>query len=263
MTVKKRTLKSHSYNEDRFVCGKCLFGVIDGATVLEDKPIGNSKTKASVLSAFVKKRLERYCGCDLPQYLREISVEALKSGIEDASCGISLVEVRSGKIVLYYIGDCDIFVKFKNGKVERYNQNELQPFDEKALSEQIRTARERGISVREARKYINGLLIENREKKNKKGGYDIFEPTLKPNFRASVVEIDKKEVQEIIVCTDGFSQSFKLLKLVGSYENLFDKKVDLFSLCDEINKELEKDADYNLYPRFKLKDDITVVKIEL
>ena len=61
----RKTLKSHNYNEDRFVSSKYVYGVIDGATVLKGETAKNRKTSASILSAFVKSQLEKFNGGDI------------------------------------------------------------------------------------------------------------------------------------------------------------------------------------------------------
>ncbi len=261
MQIWKKTIKAHSYNEDRFVLSKRIAGVIDGATGIGEKN-DNRATTASKLVAFLKEELERFKGGDIIEYLLELSSRSYGAGLSTATCGMALAYFEKSRIKLVCIGDCEILLKYREGRIEKIQQEELLKLDKEALGKMLEIAKARKISPRKARAEIDGVLLENRKKANAKGGYSVFQPQKTPDLKFTVREIDEGEVEKIILCSDGFSQCYTTLKFIDGYKGLFEESADLDEIADEVNALSREDKDYEKYPRFKLVDDITYVCVK-
>ena len=259
MDIQYKTVKSHSFNEDRFVISNKIFGVIDGATGLSGNTKGK-KTTASKLSAFLKSKLERYNGENIEEYIENLSKESYEKNLYPATCGISLAVIKESVVQFYFVGDCDIFCKLKNGEVRSLKQTRLGVLDGIAVDAMKKIAQEKNISIKSARPLINDVLIKHRNMVNKPNGYFAFEPQQNPNFKPTILEIDKEEIDRIIICTDGYSQCFTTLEILKDYKSLFEE--DLNEVLNEIVKVSREDKDYNKYPRFKIIDDITYVSVK-
>jgi len=263
MKVEKYTKKSHSFNEDRFIDGKLIKGVIDGATDLSDKPSYRSRSHASKLSKILKDALEKFHGGDEKEYVEFLSRLVYSSAPElKASCGLAFTYFDGETVRLYSVGDCEIAYKLKDGTMHRFKQTDLEKLDGKALAMMVEKAKEKGISVLSARKYINDTLRYHRSLMNTDGGYSVFAPMENPTFRPLTLWLDADQVDEILIYTDGFAQSFTTLNILPSFESLFDIS-SVKDVCDQIVKVSFEDKDCNRFPRFKTVDDITVVRIKL
>ncbi len=262
MKVYKKTVKSHSFNEDRYVVANGLYGVIDGATDLSDKPTKWHRSQASMLVAGLKKALERASSSDIVPLLFDLSKVSYQTFGNVASCGISLVQAVDEKVNFVCLGDCDILIKYKDGKVDRVKQTELERLDKKAINQMVERARQDGISVLDARKYINPLLIKHRSLKNMPGGYNVFEPMEEPNFECLSFSANKDCIESVIICTDGFAQAYTTLEILPSFERLFDSDCSLDDVVQNIIDKSKADPKCDKYPRFKMIDDITVVKVD-
>ena len=257
------TIKSHFYNEDRFLVGNTLFAVIDGATGLNAENTFGKASSASKLAGFVKSQLANYKGSDIIGFLRSLSVLALKNGhAKDCSCGISIVKVNKNTVELYCLGDCPILYQDKNGEVHTFTQTKLPKLDKIALNQMIDYAKANNVSMKKARKHIDQTLKKHRSLMNMPDGYWVFAPSEKPNFTVDTITIEKEQLKSIIVCSDGFAQCYNKLNIFENEKQLFESQLSLKDICLKVQRISKADKDYNLYPRFKLFDDTTVIKLD-
>lgn len=269
MKLEKLIRKSHYYNEDRIVIGKNYFMVMDGATPL--KKNGIKPTEAAWFVTFIKNLLPQTCN-NIIEKLNEISVKSLQQlkdwniAIQDQylpSSGLAWVKLEGDMISANTIGDCEVTIRFNSGEIKRIYQTELIALDDIAVKEMVRIAKEKNITMREARKCINDVLIKNRLLMNKENGYNVFTPSEKPQFKFTTAKFNVKDIKEIYIYTDGISQAFDELQIYKSHKNMFEKS---FNIKEEINKIVKAaylDKDFELYPRFKTIDDIAVIKITI
>ena len=258
------TIRAHSYNEDRFVVTDRLFAVIDGASGLTKEDKNGVGTCASRLAAFVKSALQSYRGENVGQFLRELSRRAYAEGFDESvSCGVSVVQLCKDVARFYTVGDCEIIYRHRGGEVLRFHQTEINDLDEKAIREMVRYATENKISVRAARPHIQDILIHHRSLRNTPGGYSIFAPSAEPCFEVKSMEIPLSELESLYLCTDGFLPCFTSLGIFGDERGLFTTSLSVKDICLQIQKILRQDKDFNTFPRFKLFDDITAIRVDL
>ena len=159
------------------------------------------------------------------------------------------------------MGDCEVIYKLKNGTVFRFKKTELDKLDEKAIEILKKTAKEKNISVKESLPFIKDVLRKHRAMKNTPSGYEVFEPQKNPSFSLYKKRLKASEVESFFVCSDGFAQCFTTLKIFSSCEELFKTDMTVKDICRKIQKVSFEDKELNKYPRFKITDDITVIKV--
>ena len=265
MIVEKVTRKSRRYNEDRFLEFKSCFMVMDGATSLA--PTKFKPSGGSFLVRYLKNNLPK--GNDsIIEKLYTLSKELSKYTDEKSeeylpSAGLAWCEIKEDIVNIHTIGDCEVVVITNNGKIIRYVQPELIKLDSLAIKEMIDISKEKSISIKDARKYVNDMLIEHRKMMNKVEGYNVFAPYDNPNFNFLSASVEKKDVKYVYLFSDGFASAFDCFGIYNSFETMFKDEIDLKLIIDKIVNVAKSDPDYNLYPRFKLIDDITAIKIKM
>ena len=182
MKITKGIRKSHRYNEDKIIIGKNYYMVCDGATPLFKSNIKPSE--AAWFVNFIKDNMPYKCD-DVIKQLDKISKDAFDEYnkintyqndevLSYPSCGIALLEIKDNMAYIYTIGDCEVVIKKKDGKFKRIIQEQLIYFDNKALDLMIKTRKEKNITLKEAVKECNDILIKHRKLMNKPNGYPAF-----------------------------------------------------------------------------------------
>ena len=264
MKINAFTRKSHTWNEDRFILGDNFWIVIDGATPL-------IKTKGENLArymvSYVKKYINKYDG-RIKDRLIKLSFDMyqeLKLNNQDLaylpSASISYIELINGKYYVGILGDCEVTFKLKNNEIIRCYTTELSKLDQISLNELIKVAKEKNISVKKARQYIENTLIKHRRLINQEGGYQAYTLSSNLTFNEYTYEIEQSQVSEIYLYSDGFSMAFQQLKIYESHKELFKNTLDIKSEVQNIVTAAFLDKECNNYPRFKKIDDITIIQI--
>ena len=274
MKVEKLTRKSHFFNEDRFVVGDNFFMVIDGATSLMKTDLFNP-TEGSWFVSFIKRRLSAKSK-HVFEKLSNISKQAYaefcavldKNGLNPQdllyypSAGLALAEIVEDKVVINTIGDCEAVVKFKDGKTVRLVQKELLKLDAYALERMVKLKEQKGLTMKQAFTECKDVLVANRRLMNKPDGYNVFTVSKTGKFEFLTKSFELKDIDEIYLYTDGFAQTFEEFKIYGSYEQTFSKSLDIKSEVEKIVKTAFSDKDCEKYPRFKIIDDIAIIKMQ-
>ena len=271
MKIEKATRKSHFYNEDRYIVGENYCMVLDGATSLVSS--GIKPTEGSWFVSRIKDNLPQKCDNVLEKlkfiskktYAEFIELSKINHGDESVlyypSAGLSCAAVNGEKVQIFTTGDCEAVVKLKDGKIIRHVFPMLADLDKGALDMMIEYKKAHGVSMLEARKALNSVLIENRKLMNKMGGYPVFTVSNNPDFEYIKAEYNIDEIKEIYLYSDGIAQAFDELQIYSSCEEMFSGEVDIFQEIKKIKERAFSDKTCEKYPRFKVIDDIVIVKI--
>jgi len=267
MNIEKITRKSHFYNEDRFIIEKDFIMVVDGATSLEKSNL--KPTSGCYLANKIKKRLPKLKGTIISR-LDTISKEAYKEISKNKemskkilpSAALTWIEFENDYLTVHTIGDCEATIITKSNEIIRIVVNDLIKLDDKAIDELINISKEKNITIKEARPLINDLLIKHRMMMNTPNGYSIYTPSSNPDFKYSCNKFKIDELKEVYLYSDGFADAFTTFDIYKSHKEMFSKSVNIDKVIENIVKSAYSDPLYNKYPRFKLIDDITVVKIK-
>lgn len=265
-----KSISDRKYNEDVYGYGDNFVFVIDGATGLgENDCMGYgddakwfvenvaSYLNNHVSSGSIVECLQTVCEKLYAEYCAKLKCTQ-KVAYMPSSC-ISLFRIIDDKIEYYGLGDTMGYIEFLDGSYEIFYDSKLVALDNYAISEMVKIANEKGISPVEARKYIQEILVHNRSLLNTKDGYYSLELTGSGLKHAICKSWNVKDVKRVCCMSDGF---YEVLDY-GLYDNIQDVVNKVECDCEGIFSQLyqaqEKDALGYMVPRFKLRDDTTVV----
>jgi len=197
------------------------------------------------------------------EYMEAAKIKGIEPPSDSPSAGIALFRYRNGLVEYFGLGDCTGIIGKTNGEIQVFKDTCLNSLDRNVLEEMARLHKETGISVIEARKKCNDMLLVNRKKRNKTDGYWILDLSGEGIVHARHAEIilNKDESLNVFVCSDGLAQ---LTETFGKYDNYAEmfrtvQHTSLEELCKTLFLLQEKDPDANDYPRFKFRDDTCCV----
>ena len=273
---KKEEGKKETLNEDCvYVCDDFGF-VLDGATGLTKENITPEKSDArwftQMFKQFLKKKLKNE-NDSIQDILKEglTFVNNLYNSFEGAnniksrpSSGIALFRINKNDIEFFVLGDCCFLVRDKKDNIKLLTTSELAKLDGINIKKMVQKAKEHNINVIEARELINDELLKTRLTQNTKKGYWILSDDLKAIDNGFYTKTAKSNITQIIAMSDGFSQIFDVFKLYTQKEfaDSIKNGKSLETLYDELYEAQEKDKDCNNYPRFKTRDDASILDLE-
>ena len=177
------------------------------------------------------------------------------------SGSIMIARIINDTLEIFSIGDCSALIEFTNSCEEMLIHDDNVSKMDNAVLNQLKKLREQsGKSIIELTPQIREMLVENRNKRNKESGYWIFDPTGIAIKYATRLKFALDEIKSITLMSDGFYS-------ISMFENFSDnskiinalKDNSAEKLIDNIFEELNKDNELNKYPRFKIKDDASVI----
>lgn len=263
-------------NEDCIGYSENYIYTIDGATGLNQVNImenynSDAEWLSRRVSEYLKENLENSkitIKAILEQAMIEIKKEfddeCIKKGLENIdypSVGICIFRELEEKIEVFRLGDVLGVIKMKNGEITLIQEKRLVELDEKSIAKQIRIAKEQNISVRDARSQIDDILLKHRQMMNKPNGYFILEPNAEGIDNAEYRVFNKSEIESISCMSDGFFCVVDTYACVKNYSILHEEleQKGAKMIFDQMCNKQEEDKDFNEFPRFKMRDDSSVV----
>lgn len=152
------------------------------------------------------------------------------------------------------LGDCTAVVNGKTQTIIRA-EDSVRRFDDLVIERLKQLRAETGRNIIDIMKddEIKEMLISNRKRMNQPDGYAVL------SFNSPVITedrklfFDKQDVESIVMYSDGFD----LLE-----EDIVRGDSDFNRLYDELRTQENNDSECNVYPRFKVHDDASIVKIK-
>ena len=186
---------------------------------------------------------------------------------EIPSASLAIVREDEQKAEIFLLGDTETIIGYKDGHIERVdnpNQTAVQNNDNAVMERMAEIATSRRCSVIDTMKdpEIQEMLQRNRAKKNRpcKGGYWICGTNPEAVEHGVYMQIPKKEIDAIILATDGFNYSYLNLTPEQLYNEIRKKGFD--HLARMIRAEEDADPGGNRHKRFKKGDDLSIVVID-
>lgn len=264
------------YNEDLYGHIDSSYWIIDGATGLYKNSIADDITDAQwyvkEIDISLKKRINneaKSLKVILKECINEV-FELYKKQSKNSSCdkelypSASIIIVRElGDYIEYLsLGDCTLLLN-KNDNVIKVLDETVPKLDAILTEELIKKVKEKHISISDAREELSELCKRHRSMKNHKNGYWILEFDEEAIDNAIYDKVNKTDVSDIIIMSDGYYRLYDTFNIYKSdIELINDLKDKNCADLIKIIKELE-DSDENCltYPRTKQRDDITVIYI--
>ena len=259
------------YSEDSYYISDKYIFVIDGASSIIKNEASNFITHNFV------KEIKSYLSLFLSDNNITIQ-EAVKKSLNNAlmndkdnlfvkndiSSTISIARINDEYLELYYLGDSPIIIKF-NDEIKEFKANDISILDNNVIQKMEEVSKNENISIFDSRnsEIIKELLLKNRKLKNRNKGYWILDTTGVGIENGNYLKLPIKEIQSILICSDGFSQIYDTLNIYNNLTTLF-TDLDKYPIEDLIGKILQvqnNDVDLNKYPRFTKTDDITVIYV--
>lgn len=267
------TKAGNCFNEDAIFYNENLLIVMDAATTLTKVNFTSEESDGCWLSKNTVSLLSKLL-CDsaisIADALEKVS-KILKDEIDALGCNdkelypsgsIMIARIVNDTVEVFSIGDCSAIIEFKNSsKKEMLIYDDAVSKLDKSVVNKLEKLREHsGKDIVDLIPQIKEMLVENRNKRNKENGYWIFDPTGIAIKYATTLKFNCNDIKSIALMSDGFYS-------ISMFEN-FSHNADIISalknrlaekLIDDIFEELNKDEKLNKYPRFKVKDDASVV----
>ncbi len=258
-------------NEDAYGFGESFLFVLDGASGLGKRQVMHARSDAHWFAASVGRMLAKALEMheDPVQALKEILQSLREQYQRSAKEKLSKAETPSACIALFYesgeelcffgMGDSCGVVEKADGRVEVISDPVLEALDQRAIEEMQRISHSQGISLWEARKQIQGMLMEHRDKRNQPGGYHALDLEWDRLEEIVVHRWRKSEVRRMLCASDGFYEIMKY-GVIGDVPELMDAiEENGERLVRELFAAQDRDAQGIVCPRFKHRDDCTFV----
>ncbi|MBB5321888.1 protein phosphatase 2C domain-containing protein [Marinobacter oulmenensis] len=262
-------------NEDELYFSESVAFVLDGATGLGEPLIQNEESDASWfvrnLKSFLKSRITDdepveeslfYAVKKTKNLFNAITSKYNVKKFQIPSSGLILVHLNNHTLNIHRLGDCEIYCLLEDGKIWKFPNSPLESFDNHSIS-LLQKEIASGKPFPEARKAIASTLRRTRSMMNSPGGYSALSPDLKYTEYLETKKIDAKSVSKILLCSDGFSISFKQYGICKVEEILSKSGPSLKQIINEIRKIENDDKSLLKHPRLKPQDDATAMIIEV
>lgn len=270
----------HLINEDIFYTSEDITILMDGATGLGNNELDIYKTSAewyvSELLQYLKCKLVDKENIELKDLVKA-AIEHMAEKIEkkEKELGIKLksYEIPSSSLLvlrkrgefleLFSLGDSITLIKHKNDNiVEEIRDWNIYNLDNNVwkLMKDISTAKNITIKETMNEPEILELLRNNRQLKNKAGGYYIASDDSSVVSYAHQKKYKLDEIEKVFICTDGFDIDVLNMTKEEFMNNISDENIEYYA--KEIKRKLLEDKNWEKYQnRFKDCDDITAIKV--
>lgn len=270
----------HLINEDIFYTSEDITILMDGATGLGNNELDIYKTSAewyvSELLQYLKCKLVDKKNIELEDLVK-VAIEHMAEKIEkkEKELGIKLksYEIPSSSLLvlrkrgefleLFSLGDSITLIKHKNDNiVEEIRDWNIYNLDNNVwkLMKDISTAKNITIKETMNEPEVLKLLRDNRQLKNKVGGYYIASDDSSVVSYAYQKKYKLDEIEKVFICTDGFDIDVLNMTKEEFMNNISDENIEYYA--KEIKRKLLEDRNWEKYQnRFKDCDDITAIKV--
>ena len=161
-----------------------------------------------------------------------------------AICYIDICDVH-----IFSIGDVSSFIRFKNNKARYISDRSIPLIDQKLATQ--------GVNI------TNGVdrLKQVRNQLNRRGRKPTFGIYKHPHLKFKHELFDIRDLSEVFLCSDGYYEAFSTFKIYKTRRELFSPKIDLQDVYKKVVELADQDKELKKYPRIKLVDDISAIRV--
>ncbi len=245
-------------NEDGFWHGASAAAVLDGSTSLIPCSVDGTLFTSCFLDAFaaLADRGAGLCSC-VNGALEELdrrfgpTLEALDWGYFPSAAGIFVMEAGP-YLEIVTVGDCSGAFLLRSGVEIAVRDNRVKELDGAVLERMGELARQKETTpaALAGEPDVRNLLIENRRRMNRPGGYRVLAHGMAPCGERDVIRLPAEEVERFALWTDGFdAEAGALLKPDVRLEDVYAR----------LREAEARDPGFTAMPRFKPGDDATAL----
>ena len=265
--------------EDHIGFSKDFLFVIDGASGLSGvnvtSDLNDSAWFADNLCVSLKNRLSE--NKEISDILKDITVDLQKQYAQFAreknliippdspSASISVFRLKDNFLEYFGLGDCVANIQSFDLTIKTLRDDKLSKLDAIVISKMIQIHESDGVSILEARKQCTPMLMTHREKRNMPDGYWTLDLSGKGINHAKKHREKVNSVRSISLYSDGFSQLTNVFRIYSNDAALH-AAIQAHTgevLLESLLKMQEDDPDANAFPRFKFRDDISLIFAEV
>jgi len=273
MIINGFTMPAKELNEDAMYVSEKFGFVLDGATGLLKENVSPIKSDAAWFTQTFREFFINNLG-DMSKSFQEIVIKGIieidntymsfpnaETVKSKPSSGAAIYRINNDKFEYFILGDCSFLIEDTKGTVTHLKLDDLTRLDAININKMAKIAKEKGINVVDARELINDDLVKTRLMQNTDEGYWILSDDTEAPSHALVGEIPLENINQIVGTSDGFSQIYDTF-FIYTKEELIEKLqngTSIETLYKTLCTEQDKDALCNEKPRFKLRDDATLI----
>lgn len=273
--IKSGSIPGSVHNEDSYLAAPTYLAVLDGATGLNKVHLTNAASDAQWLSGRMAELLEERLAdlrydistilCQIAEVVRweldQMGYQKLQKAYPSVS--VSIVRIRDHYLEGYSLGDCPILLN-RGGHMDLIYDDTVPKRDAAVLQWMVEVCQKQQISMGEARKLAEPILLKNRMEMNQESSYWIFEPTGAGIAHGVTIRYAIEEIEELALFTDGFFAFYDPFALADSlpvFMNMLRSR-SLDTLFCQLRSMEQSDPDRVKFPRLKISDDATAVYAE-
>lgn len=267
---------SGKYNED--VVGVCRDGawLLDGATGLNNKNLISKESDAKWYVSWWNKYL--YGNIGKNKSLQEIVIEGLDNiekeyllklnnieieELDTPSASAIIIKFYKEKLEYFLLGDCTLLFNDLHQNTTIKDERVCKFDDE--VYEMMEKLNKRGkLNIVEKKNILLQIIIKNRLKKNKEGGYWILEFDKEAVEKSIHGYINVENEIKIMMASDGFSCAWDRYNIFSENEIIeIGQSKGIEYIKDKVRKLENKDKEGIVFPRFKKSDDSSCVYLNI
>ena len=275
-SFKEISIKGYEANEDSIGYSSNFIFVIDGASSLQKEKITTKNSDAEYFSHHLCNGLMENLG-DTSRDIKTIILSILEnikkdydkqkenslaSTIIPPSASVSIFRINQNQLEYFGLGDCTAVIKKNSQEVIVLHDDTVAKLDNIVIQQMIKISSEHNISIREARKWVDELLINNRLKMNTPEGYWTVDLSgVGVMFHATTCLFPACDIYNIAVMSDGFADIVNSYGIYGNFEELNNavETKELNHIVRSLFDLQDSDYDFSKYPRLKFRDDTSIV----
>lgn len=253
------SLPAAGKGHDASLVGDGFVGLADGSTPLLDP----DAIDAHAYARHALERLRRHRTLAPEEMFRRALADADEPSGPVAgrpSCTVVALTAREGHLLGALLGDCLGVIRRRDGRCTIAWDRRLDRFDGPVAAQMARDVAG-GMSLEAAREAAGPQLLANRNEANTEGAYWFFADDPAAAQHLSVASTPLEEVEEVLLCTDGFTRLIEPFAIVRDPEDLIRRAAGegLAALGSELRAAETAPGSFTRFPRLDVSDDATAI----
>ena len=266
-------------NEDALSADEHHLLVIDGATGVFNCNVTGEASDAKWLAQrgaeILGDYLETCVNPPIPMLCKQASLDIRREFLKFEppsdldtwpSAALGAIRLLENRLEYYCLGDVVILICLKDDTVKRISGDyRLNRANNKMLDKMVRLAEENGEHVSQQLDKIVNDLQATRKTRNTSEGYWIFDPIGVGAEKGTAGYLPTKNIDSVVVMSDGIADAFLTHAMEPDSKHFVERleRDGLEKVIKDFREIQDNDPFFDKYPRFKMHDDMTIVRAYL